>query len=552
MGWRDQISLSPETIAEITGRTTATGLNPAQVGSFANELGLVAEAPQSYSQAGFRQLLEDNGPLWVGTSVPSLHVIVVTGIYNDGPQLYVRVTDPWDRAVGTPGAPGSYANSHVTGSRYILKWEDFVAEYEAAATNFSQVNLQILHSGGTNERQPNRGGSTPPGYAQSNALNTKMPETVQGLTFAASASNTLAPMVQLIEPTDNSMMPIADRWHTLTTENFAAERASLLATLPNLAAIKGWTIGVGNASSQSIAMNNSIGSGIGIGSNAVLFRYSPATAATDAELLNASPIPLIRITIVSGATDTFNTWSRTHSFTSEDPSVPAGAILINNLNLPLGISFLMAVSSITDIGLQISSIIDTVQSAHHDMVANTPVTQPAAQAFDALVNEASGLPAFPPPGVKLFRSQTENNGINYDLFLMDGSVLPQMPAQVAQNLLPGEQIVLADWPYIDGPSGRSQGGVAIDWSYGAGTVANVRVTPSAGQVYEGWQITVHADIGSGPFTATETQLKVTIRTTFTRNGEANQMGVSDIILTGSGQHHIEHREEVAGNENVAA
>ena len=87
VGWRDRMSLSSATIAEITGRTTATGLDPAQVGSFASDLGLVAEPPQSYSQAGFRALLEDNGPLWVGTALARLHVIVVTGIYNDGPAL---------------------------------------------------------------------------------------------------------------------------------------------------------------------------------------------------------------------------------------------------------------------------------------------------------------------------------------------------------------------------------------------------------------------------------------------------------------------------------
>ena len=118
--------------------------------------------------------------------------------------------------------------------------------------------------------------------------------------------------------------------------------------------------------------------------------------------------------------------------------------------------------------------------------------------------------------------------------------------------MPGEQIVLSDWPYIDGASGRSQGGIAIDWSYGAGTLANVRVTPSGGQVYEGWQISVHADVSAGPSTPTETQLKVTIRTTFTRTGEADQVGVSEVILTGSGQHQITHREELGNDASAAA
>jgi hypothetical protein len=32
---------------------------------------------------------------------------------------YVCIVDPWDRGVGTPGAPGNYATTHATGSRYV-------------------------------------------------------------------------------------------------------------------------------------------------------------------------------------------------------------------------------------------------------------------------------------------------------------------------------------------------------------------------------------------------------------------------------------------------
>jgi hypothetical protein len=165
LGWRDNMSLTVEDIARKAGLTTATGLNPAQVGSFATDMGLVAEPPQSYSVEGFRQLLERNGPLWVGAAVPGLHAIVVTGLYGDGSDTFVRITDPWDRTIGTPGAPGVYLDSHATGSRYIMRWADFVAEYERAATNFEQVNLQILHCGGTFGHVVNTGASVPSGYA---------------------------------------------------------------------------------------------------------------------------------------------------------------------------------------------------------------------------------------------------------------------------------------------------------------------------------------------------------------------------------------------------
>lgn len=170
LGWRDRQSISIDYIASCAGLTTATGLDPAAVGQFAADMGLIAEPPQSYSIEGFRQLLEANGPLWVGAAVPGLHAIVVTGFYSDGTDSFVRITDPWDRTVGTPGAPGAYAKTHTTGSRYIMKWEDFVAEYERAATNFSAVNLQILHCGGTFDHTANTGASTPEGYAMAKGL----------------------------------------------------------------------------------------------------------------------------------------------------------------------------------------------------------------------------------------------------------------------------------------------------------------------------------------------------------------------------------------------
>jgi hypothetical protein len=137
---------------------------------------MTAEPPQSYTVQAFRQMLESNGPLWVGAAVPSLHAIVVTGLYTDGSgDAFVRITDPWDRDVGAPGAPGAYAATHATGSRYIMRWADFVAEYERAATDFSRVNLQILHCGGTHGQTPNTGSGTPAGYAMGMSDAVRMP-----------------------------------------------------------------------------------------------------------------------------------------------------------------------------------------------------------------------------------------------------------------------------------------------------------------------------------------------------------------------------------------
>jgi hypothetical protein len=169
IGWRDQVSLTPETVASICSRSTHAGLSPSDSASFATQIGLQAEPPQSYSADGFYDLLANRGPLWVakisGGGAASGHAVVVTGMYSDGNQNYVRIADPWDRVVGTPGTPGAYAATHSTGSRYIMRYEDFQTEYELEIFGNPPVP-QILDAGGTAGRAPNTGTtSAPAGYA---------------------------------------------------------------------------------------------------------------------------------------------------------------------------------------------------------------------------------------------------------------------------------------------------------------------------------------------------------------------------------------------------
>jgi N-acetyl-anhydromuramyl-L-alanine amidase AmpD len=183
LGWRDSMSVSVESVTQRAGMNIADRLDEAAVGQFATNIGLIAEPPQSYTVEGFRKLIENNGPLWVGASVPDLHVIVVTGLYSDGEETYVRVTDPWDRDIGVPGAPGARKATFVTGSRYIMRWADFVAEYERAATDFSRVNLQILHCGGVAGHVANIGATTPVGYAMSSAEELNEPENDSSITL---------------------------------------------------------------------------------------------------------------------------------------------------------------------------------------------------------------------------------------------------------------------------------------------------------------------------------------------------------------------------------
>lgn len=549
IGWRDRVSLTPETIARITGRTTATLLDPARVGEFANDLGLLAEPPQSYTPQAFRALLEDNGPLWVGAAVPGLHIIVVTGLYNEGEQLYVRITDPWDRAVGTPGTPGDYARTHVTGSRYIMKWEDFVAEYEAAATDYASVNLQILHSGGTNGRMPNIGGTTPPGYAQALA-GAPLP----GLAFSAPARAVEAPVVEIVQPAARDPAATDQRWHALAAERFGEATAAALLPLAALARESSWTIGVGPGARPGIALEGAIGAGIGVTREGALIRYGEAStpAGNGADASRARSGRPLLLTVVSGSSDAFSAWSKAIAFSTAEPGVASGAVLLGETGVPVGITVMLDIGANGDFGQRLAAIADAVQDGYA-AATTAPGRAPAAQALDGDTTARQRGPAgpgapdggFPPPGARILRSPHSKDGVDYELFLMDGPVPPQTPPQVAQDLIPGEKVTLTDWPYIDGPSGRTSGGVAIEWSHGAGTVANVRTTPAGGQVRDGWRVRVRTDIGPGPSTPTETKLRVTVRTTFSRDGEADQTGVSEVVLCGSGRYETQHRDETA-------
>lgn len=176
IGWNERVSIDPAVIARAGAAIKFSG--QADVASnqrFAEAIGLVAEAPADYSVDGFRHLLDNYGPLWVGKVMGSTspwnassHAVTVTGVYSNGTDAYLRVSDPWDRVIGSPGAPGSYQNSHATGSRYIIKHEDFMREYDAdQAGDAKALHTMILHAPGTGGRTPNRGSAATAGYAQS-------------------------------------------------------------------------------------------------------------------------------------------------------------------------------------------------------------------------------------------------------------------------------------------------------------------------------------------------------------------------------------------------
>lgn len=151
VAWRDQMSVDPKEIATASGKWAAyiDGLNPSDLPALAQAWTLRMETPQSYTIGALVQLIQDNGPLWVGAAVPGLHAIVVTGMYGDGSteNTFVRINDPWGRDPGTPGNPGLYDDAPERASQYVLTLSKFIAEYEAAWSD-DGVYVKVLHAAG--------------------------------------------------------------------------------------------------------------------------------------------------------------------------------------------------------------------------------------------------------------------------------------------------------------------------------------------------------------------------------------------------------------------
>jgi N-acetyl-anhydromuramyl-L-alanine amidase AmpD len=162
VGWRDRMSIDIQALKKLftgkSGVSSDQGLYATDDKKLADALELVAAPPQCYTVEGFRGLLENYGPLWVGIHTDDGwgHAVVVTGIFGDGSMdnTYVRIHDPWGRAPGTPAHPGSHNPTPGQGSRYTLTFAEFGKEYEsyASSTPDGTVNVQILHASDTGGR----------------------------------------------------------------------------------------------------------------------------------------------------------------------------------------------------------------------------------------------------------------------------------------------------------------------------------------------------------------------------------------------------------------
>jgi len=127
--WKQRVCIDPGIIAARSGyqKYLKDGLPPSD-DKILRDWGIVPEAPQSYSIAGFLLLLQNYGPLWVAAWAPEAHVRVVTGFDADPDPAKARVwiNDPWEKGMKDFRLPN-------TGSRYTLSYLEFTGEQESLA-----------------------------------------------------------------------------------------------------------------------------------------------------------------------------------------------------------------------------------------------------------------------------------------------------------------------------------------------------------------------------------------------------------------------------------
>lgn len=145
VGWRDQQSIPDSAIADKVAVFDAfnQGLYGHERGFVADAWNLMAEAPASYTIDAWRDMLANNGPLYidqVASAAGGGHVRVLVGMTSggaeDGSDTVMHMHDP--------------ARGPIK-----LSFADFLALYEGRTANTGgYLQFQIMHAGGVAGRQP--------------------------------------------------------------------------------------------------------------------------------------------------------------------------------------------------------------------------------------------------------------------------------------------------------------------------------------------------------------------------------------------------------------
>ena len=153
IGWRDQVSINPETYMASCARFLSPqgGLYQDNHDEFAAELGLVVEPAMCYAVEGFAALLEASGPLWVGYNPWGGHAVIVTAMRGDG-------TPEGTTVVFHDPQPVGQGRADVT-----ERFDRFMEMFESYAGTDQQgnVNIQIIHTG-AGSRSPSRSAAGDP------------------------------------------------------------------------------------------------------------------------------------------------------------------------------------------------------------------------------------------------------------------------------------------------------------------------------------------------------------------------------------------------------
>ncbi|HEX7947614.1 MAG TPA: papain-like cysteine protease family protein, partial [Phenylobacterium sp.] len=447
VGWRDRQSVDPRSLAKscpIPADAMDNGVTPEQFAELANSLNLISEPPACYTAEGFRQILERSGPLWVAGISPGRHIRVVTGMYGDGTDIYVRITDPWDRVVGTPGKPGPIPNTHNTGSRYIMTYAAFAAEYEAAGAVVPAGTMQILHARPEDiaDRTPSRTIGNVPGYAQGLAARAFDAPMLASLQFSAtawpaSAPETLTRECDEVLPEDQKVA----YWKGLLDSLVGPQTAAKLRDLPAVAKDRGWTVVVGAGATPGVALVSSIGSGLVIDSSSQPYTFGigrldggsppdPFEPKNMAAVTDGKP----QITIVEGDTRALMRFGLVCAFRTQDRRVRNGAAILDPAGNFVGATFQLEVN-----GLKAEDILDAVKVGY----AQTPAkygmfSKPLGLAQGRTRSVVRPLGDDPAPGTTVSRVQKDQGGVKFDLAQLSGMVQPQTAPMVAINTpLPG-------------------------------------------------------------------------------------------------------------------
>ena len=536
VGWRDRQCVSPEMLANFHGLTSSLtgGLAPGDKQAFADALGLVVHANACYTPEGFREILEANGPIWVTAKVPFVHAIVVTGMYRENGQFFVRITDPLDRVVGTPGAPGARTSppTHNNGSRYIMTYDAFSQEFEAAG---DIDRIQLLHNGGAHGHTINRGGAQAAGYAQALARPSSRALDVDDWSI------NWDDVFLVPQPTNVSCWATAasmiDGWRRRQSVSIDS-----IAEFDNLTTHQGLP--------PSSAARFAADIGFTVHPNAC---YTPegfrGVIEWNGPVWVAARVPFLHAIVVTGMyrengqyfVRITDPWDRVVG-TPGSPGSYASTHTTGSQYIMTYDAFAAEFEAAGD--LDFAQLLHTNGTHGHTLNRGSARMAGYAQALDLMQpparsgggDESLGF------GTSLTRSTFEKPGRRYDLAQLSGMVTPEnsLAGGAGVPALPGERVVLDDWPFIPGPSGRTQVGIAIDWQYQGGAVGNVVVTPIEGQVLDGWEATVRADIRRGDSTLDRVQLRIRVVTTFSRAGVEDQVAVTEVDLSGDGRQQTRH------------